>query len=109
MAYTDLLIQTCTIRRYTDGGMDDYGKPIKTWAGYLIKPCRLVAGSGREVKVGAEVVVSNFRLFLEDVDVTERDRVVVGGDIYEVVLVSDRQDGSGVHHKECDLIVVSQR
>ena len=107
MGYIDLLIQTCTIRRYTDGETDAYGEPIKVWADYLTKPCRLVAGSGREVKVGAEVVASNFRLFLEDVDVTERDRVVVGGDTYEVVLVSDRQDGSGVHHKECDLIGVN--
>ena len=108
MAYTDLLIQTCTIRRYTDEDTDDYGNPIKTWADYLTKPCRLVAGSGREIKVGAEVVVSNHRLFLEDVDITERDRVAIGTKTYEVVLVSDRQDGSGIHHKECDLVVVSQ-
>jgi len=108
LSYLELLINTCTIRRWADSGTDAYGNPIKVWADYLTKPCRLVAGSGREVKVGAEVVVSNFRLFLEDVDVTERDRVAVGGDIYEVVLVSDRQDGSGAHHKECDLVVVSQ-
>ena len=108
MSYLELLINTCTIRRWADSGTDAYGNPTKVWADYLTKPCRLVAGSGREVKVGAEVVVSNFRLFLEDVDVTERDRVAAGGDIYEVVLVSDRQDGSGVHHKECDLVVVSQ-
>ena len=107
MAYTDLLIQTCTIRRYTDGGTDSYGNPIKTWADHLTKACRLVAGAGKEIKVGTEVVVSNHRLFLEDVDIIERDRVAIGTETYEVVLVSDRQNGTGVHHKECDLIGVS--
>jgi len=107
MTYLELLINTCTIRRWVDGGTDAYGNPIKSWGDIATKPCRLVAGAGREINAGAEVVVSNHRLFLEDVDITERDRVVIGAATYEVVLVSGRQNGAGVHHKECDLIGVS--
>ena len=107
MTYLELLINTCTIRRWVDSGTDAYGSPIKSWGDIAIKPCRLVAGAGKEIKVGTEVVVSNHRLFLEDVDITERDRVAIGTETYEVVLVSDRQNGTGVHHKECDLIGVN--
>ena len=108
MSYLELLINTCTIRRWADSGTDAYGNPIKSWGDIATKPCRLVAGAGKEIKVGAEVVLSNYHLFLEDADITERDRVVIGVGTYEVVLVSDRQNGAGMHHKECDLVVVSQ-
>lgn len=102
------MINTCTVRRYTEGVVDAYGGLTKAWGDHLVdQPCRLVAGSGREIKVGAEVVISNYRLFLEDIDITERDKVVIGSDTYEVVLVNDRQDGDGIHHLECDLVRVA--
>jgi len=108
MSYDSLLIDTCIVRRYAEGAQDAYGIPVKTWANYLIdEPCRLRITGGREIKVGAEVVLSNHRLYLNDIDITERDRVVIGTVTYEVLLVSDRQDATGNHHKEVDLIEVS--
>ncbi len=116
MSYTSLLIDTCTIRRYTEGAADAYGIPVKTWADHLTdQPCRLTPGSrpigsafgaGREVVVGAEVVIADYTMFLEDVDVTERDEIVHSGMTYEVVMVIDRQDGTGGHHKEVGLKAV---
>ncbi len=102
MAFADLLINTCTVRRYTTGAADAYGTPAQTWADHLTdQACRLMAGTGREVMVGAEVVIADYKLFIQDVDITEQDRVIVDGVTYEVLLVSDRQDSIGRHHKAC--------
>ena len=107
MSYTDLLIDTCTVRRYTEGAVDDYGKPTLTWDDHLAdEPCRLSASSGREITIGAEVVIADYKLFLGDVDITERDRVILGGITYQVLLVTNRQNGTADHHKECYLQVV---
>jgi len=63
--------------------------------------------SGVEVKVGAELVVADYKLFLGDVTVTEQDRVnIYWGTVdawvmYEILLVMNRQDGIDSHHKEC--------
>ena len=102
MTFTALLIDTCTVRRFTVGAADDYGIPAKTWADHLTdEPCRLQAGVGVEIKVGAEVVIADYKLFLDDVDITEQDRVIVDTVTYEILLVADRQDGVQEHHKEC--------
>lgn len=107
MSYTTLLIDTCTVRRFTAGAPDNYGHPAETWADHLTdQACRLMATSGVEVKVGAEVVVADYKLFLLDIDITEQDRVIVNSITYEVLLVSDRQDGIADHHKECLLVTV---
>ena len=102
MSFEDLLINTCTIQRYMEGAADAYGTPVKTWAAHISgKDCRLMAGKGREVMVGAEVVIADYTLFIEDVDITEQDRVIIDSVTYEVLLVADKQNGSDDHHKEC--------
>jgi len=107
MSYTTLLIDTCTVRRFTTGAQDDYGAPAKTWADYLAGiACRLQSVNDIEIRVGAEVVISNYKLFLLDVDITEQDRVVVSGITYDVLQVTNPKDGTGAHHKECLLRVV---
>lgn len=107
MSFTDLLISTCTIRRFAEGALDDYGAPAQTWSDYLVnQACRLSSGSGREVMIGAEVVVADYKLFLGDVDVTEQDRVIMDTVTYEVLLVINRQNGLIDHHKECLLRTV---
>ena len=101
MSYTSLLIDTCTIQRYTEGAPDDYGNPVLTWADHLVDtPCRLVASSGRELKIGTEIVVADDKLFLGNVDITEQDRVVLNGKTYELLLVKDHANGTSSHHKE---------
>lgn len=101
MSFECLLINTCTIERYTEGAADGYGKPERTWADHLAnQACRLVPGSGREITIGAEVVIAEYKLFLGNIDVTEQDRVVIDGDTYQVLLVLERQDSGDNHHKE---------
>lgn len=102
MTFAALLINICTIKRFIPGVADGYGNPTGTWDDHLVdQACRLMAGSGREVKVGAEVVIADYKLFLDNVDITEQDRVIIDGTTYEVLLVGDRQDGANSHHKEC--------
>lgn len=104
MAFSDMLINTCTVSRYTDGGIDDYGHLVKTWANHLTgQSCRLQAQTAREVITDKEVVLADYELFLPPVSITERDRVTINGITYEVLAVKPVQDGSAVHHLECDL------
>ncbi len=112
MSFECLLINTCTIERYAEGAADAYGKPAMVWADHLAdEDCRLMAalsttGSGREIRIGAEVVIADYKLFLGNVDVTEQDRVVIDANTYEILLVTDHQDGSDSHHKELAMRIV---
>jgi len=60
-----------------------------------------MATSGREIMVGAKVVIADYKLFIADIDITERDQVEIDSITYEVLLVAERQDDTGSHHKEC--------
>lgn len=101
MSFESLLINTCTIRRYTEGAVDTYGNPAKTWADHLVdEPCRLVSAKGREVESEAEVVVADYTLFVGDEDITEQDRVVIGSVTYEILLVERMQNDTSGHHKQ---------
>ena len=107
MTFASLLIDTCDVLRFVPGATDAYGNPVKAWPVYLNdEPCRLTTPSGKEIKVGAEVVIADFELFLGAVDITERDRVLLDTVTYEILLVSERQNGTGAHHKECFLRAV---
>jgi len=107
MTFANLLIDTCEIQRFTEGAVDDYGHPSKTWAAiHSDEPCRHVSGKGREVKVGQEVVIIYDTLFVGDIDVTAQDRVVIDCETYQVLDVVFRKDGVGPHHKELYLEVV---
>ena len=102
MSFASLLINTCIVQRNTPGVADSYGQPTASWADHLTdEACRLMATTGREVAVGAEVVIADYKLFLGDVDITEQDRVIINSVTYEVLLVGNRQNGTGSHHKEC--------
>lgn len=101
MSYKSLLLDVCTVQRFTEGAANDYGNPTLTWADHLTdEACRLEASPGRELKVGAEIVIADYKLFLGDVDITEQDRVVIDSLTYEVLLVQDYADSSADHHKQ---------
>jgi len=109
MSYTSLLINSTTILEDTGAAPDTYGNTIPDWtpvAGLVDIDCRLTATSGREILVGAEVVVADYKLFLEDIIITEQNRVRMGAVDYEILLVTDRQDGISSHHKELFLRTV---
>jgi len=116
MSYTSLLVNSASVYRYPAGGTQDvYGTPAKVWA---VVPalneiaCRIMPVSGIEIKVGVELVVADYKLFLGDVTLTEQDKVYVyWGTVpawveYEILQVMDRQDGVDSHHKECFLRTV---
>lgn len=104
MAFSDLLISTCTVKRYTSASQDSYGQPVKTWSDHMVdQKCRLSYPKGRQVQRDTEVIPVEAVLFLEDVDVTEYDKVMVDGTEYEILFVARLQDGSGNHHKELSL------
>ncbi|MBA7641807.1 hypothetical protein ES703_49492 [subsurface metagenome] len=102
MSYTSLLIHKCLIEYFTEALPDPYGVPVKTWhTRYDDKECRLVASTGTELKVGAEIVVADYKLFLEDITITEQDKVTIDSKVYEILLVQDYADGLANHHKQC--------
>ena len=103
MTFASLLIHICTIQRYTESlPPDGYGNPVLTWDLTYIEdePCRLTTAKGRELKIGAEIVVADYKLFIDSVDITEQDRVVISGLTYEILLVEDYADDSVSHHKQ---------
>ncbi len=101
MSYTSLLINTMTTRRFTEGVADGYGNKTLTWADNLTdQACRLTTAGGREIKVGAELVIADYKLFALDIDIIEQDMVVIDTLTYEVLLVEEYADGSGSHHKQ---------
>jgi len=107
VSYDALLIDTCTIQRNTPGVADGYGLPAPSWADlHTDESCRHVSGKGREIKVGQDVVIVYDELFVGDIDVTEQDRVIIGGRTYNILSVVFRQDGTGDHHKQLFLEVV---
>ncbi|MDP2363705.1 MAG: hypothetical protein Q8M94_08040 [Ignavibacteria bacterium] len=107
MSYTDLLINTCTTQRFTEGAVDSYGNPIKTFTNHLVGiKCRWSTPKNTEIKIGAEIVIADLQLFLLDVDITEKDRVVLDSKTWEVISTFKRQDGIGSHHVEAMLKVV---
>ena len=107
MGITDLFNITCTISRYTEGAQDEVGQPAETWADHLTDvACRLMAapmGAGREIKIGVEVVLAEYILFLGAIDVTERDEVIIGAITYEILLITEYTDCSDAHHKKAYL------
>ena len=105
MSYESLLIETCTVQRFTEGAVDVYGNPSITWdLTYIVDtPCRFSSPSGRELKIGAEIVIADYTLFLGDINITEQDRIEHGSNIYEILLVQEYSDSLAGHHKQCQI------
>jgi len=100
MTFACLLIDTCTVRRFTTGAADDYGKPAENWADHIVdEPCRLTPVTNKEIVVGAEVVRADYDLFIGNVDVTEQDRILIGLTTYEILSVMLRKSFDS-HHRE---------
>lgn len=120
MSFASLLIHTCDIGLLTQGAQDAYGNPAQTWptTTYPNQACRLISTGGIEVKIGAEVVISDWKLFVDNaVAVDAQDRIsdirlassgaVIDSSTFEIILVLPKADGVGEHHKELFLQKVS--
>jgi len=107
MTFDTLLIHTCLIERDAEGAVDDYNQPTEAWAAlHTDEPCRLMSTKGREMHIDKQIVLSDWKLFVGDIDVTEQDRVTISGDVYNIILVQPRTDGVSGHHKELVLLRV---
>ena len=109
MTFVGLLIDVCTVLEDTGVTPDDYGNVTPDWTPIVALsdiPCRLSLSTGREVMVGAEVVIADYKIFLQDADITEQNRIRMGSIDYEILLVATRQNGIDSHHKECWLRAV---
>jgi len=108
MSFTSLLIDTCDVERFTESSRDDFNQPVGTWSKlHDDQACRLMSTHGIEIKKDTEVVISDWKLFIADVDVTEQDRILLDGSYYNILLVKPMQDSSGGHHKELMLQLVT--
>ena len=116
MSFDSLLIHTCDVGKLTQAApVDAYGHPTETWpVTYPDEPCRIMSTTGREIKVGAMVMISDWKMFIDyDVTVDEQDRisnikvratgVVIDASTYEILLVQPRSDSTLLHHKELAL------
>ena len=104
MTFNSLLNNTAMVMRLQLGAADAYGHPVKVWFLHINgTPCRQVYGKGREVLVGAEVIIIYDELFVGDIDITTWDRVIVDSQTYDIVSVVDRTDYGTAHHKQCFL------
>ncbi len=107
MTFATLLINSCQFERWTDSGASAFGNVTEVWADHLaVQSCRLSSANGRQRQNATEVVQVDEVLFTNDIEVTEHDRVTVGGVLYGILFVTDKQDGAGDHHKELDLVRV---
>ena|ERR1035437_8998213 len=111
MSFIDLLIHVCIIQRPTPGTVDAYGVPAKSWnATYLTNvPCRFAQQTGKQFWNGVQLEVIDFKVFLEDIDVTEQDRIVWEGNYYKVLQVDQIGDATvNHHHRELQVQILRQ-
>jgi hypothetical protein len=106
MSFAGLLINSLTVKRWTNGIADTYGNPTKTAVvpdPYIGAPCRISYPRGRQVQQGTEVVPVDAVLFTEILTVTEADKAEVDGVLYDILFVADLQNGTADHHLEISL------
>lgn len=115
MSYADFLRDTVTVRRLNANVLDAYGKPyryddFKAARGHI----EGLSGDLKFMEGQGEAGFGQYRLFLlltyndgTAIDVTEHDRVSIGGQEY-LVMFPDAMDGArGPHHIELILRKVS--
>ena len=112
MSFDSLCIHICDIETLAQGAQDDYGQPAETFSdSYTDKECRLMPMKGIEIKIGAQVFISNYTLYLPaNTEVDWQDRVsnirlrsndsVIDSGTYEILEVQIQSDGISEHHRE---------
>ena len=104
-----LLVHRCTIQ-VRSKTTNDFGEPVYTWAnsetGVM---CRYSSPSGRLRRLeSGEYIEDMPKLFLKGSQtISETNNRIVGTTgftgTYQIEKVSEIYNGSGLHHKECDL------
>lgn len=99
MAFTELLTQTCTVVQRTKLPAGNYGRAAYSEVLTTGVACLLQADlRGREIKVGAEVKIAAFVLYLDNRTLTEQDQIEKDSQRYNILQVVDAA-GQG-HHLE---------
>jgi head-tail adaptor len=108
MSFTDLLVHSADIQRFTISGSDAHGNPTKTWANiYTAQACRMGRMNGRQLVNGGQLVQIDLIMNVPDIDITEEDRVIWEGQTFKVLLVDHVNDATTTnHHKEVSLQVL---
>lgn len=100
MTVESLLNGFCRIRKAQFGAPGADGQPTTTYVDEEGVRCRLAPGAGREYRVNEQNVVAEFICYLSGrVEITERDRIAIGSDEYDVRLVRNPSNAS--RHLEC--------
>jgi head-tail adaptor len=97
------LIHELTIQRATQAGpMDDYNHPTSTWA-YLTEVPGLIQPKTveeRQQQNEAGSVVSDYNVYLfYEADIREADRIIYGGETFQVQGIEERDYGKLRHKK----------
>lgn len=99
MSFAELLTQTCTVVERTKAAAGGYGRATYTEVLIPNVACLMQADlRGREIKVGTEVKIAGFVLYLENRTLTEQDEIEQDGQRYGILQVQDA--GGQGHHLE---------
>jgi hypothetical protein len=93
--YGMVLSQTCTRRRYATPSGDAEGNVVRGTVTPATYPCKRQRTTATERIDGKDTqIVEDVLLLPFDADVTGRDQITIGADVYEVVGTPDRwEDG----------------
>jgi len=101
MSFSSLLIHSALIERVSAGAKDSGNLDTETWATLAsLVPCRVDSDGGKEVYREAQLVLSTHRIFMADRDVTEKDRITVNSQVFDVLVKESKLGAAGVHHLE---------
>lgn len=101
MSFPGFLGTNCTIKRKQEGSEDAYGQDTRALATVTTaKTHRWVRGGGEHVDERQVTVYLDRFYFVAGTDIKARDRIVVGTDTFEAMVVNDNA-GHG-HHVQVD-------
>lgn len=110
MSFDDQLIHRLVIERATDGAVDEYNQPSRTWAALAAVPGLVQPKTVRELAQlnEAGAVVSTETIYLRPTDVLESDRIRFDPDDGRRYQIDGIRDAAGRgHHLELDCRMVA--
>lgn len=111
MSFDSRLLHTLIIERPTDGAVDDYNQPTRTYATLATVPGLIQPKKVEEVAQlnQAGVVVSTHTIYLRPTEIQPSDRVVVAtGGMAGSYEIDGVRDAAGIgHHLELDARMVA--
>jgi head-tail adaptor len=107
MSFDSLLSQSCNIQRY-NLRQNDVGGAKRVWSNVFTGvPCRVEQLSSIEQTImSREGVQGTHRGFVQSTTTaTVKDRLVTGGETYEIEGVDESRGATEVHHYELTLVL----